>query len=242
MLPGVALHVIQRGNNRAACFFSDEDRSFYLFHLDRLLQPMGCALHAYCLMTNHVHLLLTTARADSCARLMKRIGQLHAQYVNRTYQRTGSLWEGRFRSCLVQSEDYLLACYRYIELNPVRGGLCAHPRDYAWSSFASNGDGRYDSRITPHDQYLRLGRNKEERASAYLELIGTGVAAGQLREIREATNGNIVLGREAFQRQIAQALGRRTTRGDAGRPARECARGAAAQLDLLAAKKNVVCP
>jgi putative transposase len=236
------LHVVQRGNNRAACFFSDEDRSFYLFHLDRLLQPMGCALHAYCLMTNHVHLLLTAGRADSCARLMKRIGQLHTQHVNRTYERTGSLWEGRFRSCLVQSEDYLIACYRYIELNPVRAGMCLHPGEHAWSSFGSNGNGRYDSRITPHAEYLRLGRDKDERVNAYLELISEGLAAEQLREIREATNGNIVLGSKPFQRQIAEALGRRTTRGDAGRPARVPTDGNAAQLDLLAAKKNVVCP
>ena len=242
MLPGVPLHVIQRGNNRAACFFSDEDRSFYLFHLDRLLQPMGCALHAYCLMTNHVHLLLTAAHPDSCAGLMKRIGQFHTQHVNRTYARTGSLWEGRFRSCLVQSEDYLLACYRYIELNPVRGGLCTHPRDYAWSSFASNGDGRYDSRITAHEEYLRLGGNRQERASAYRALFDTKLSAEQLHEIREATNGNIVLGKESFRRQLAGTLGRRTTHGRAGRPSRESASRDSGQLELLVQKKNVVCP
>ena len=201
MLAGIPLHIVQRGNNRAACFFSDEDRAFYLFHLDRLLRPSGCVLHAYCLMTNHVHLLLTATDAESCARLMKRIGQLQTQYVNRTCNRSGSLWEGRFRSCLVQSEDYVLACYRYIELNPVRAGLCLHPHEYAWSSFGSNGAGRYDSRITPHEEYLRLGPSKAERTRVYLELFGAALSAERLDEIREATNGNIVLGREPFRRQ-----------------------------------------
>ncbi len=125
MLPEVPVHVIQRGNNRQRCFHQEQDRSFYLFHLDRLLGSSGCTLHAYCLMTNHVHLLLTASSPDGCARLMKHLGQLHSQYFNRNYGRSGSLWEGRFRSCLVQSEDYVLACYRYIELNPVRAGLAS---------------------------------------------------------------------------------------------------------------------
>src|SRR5467141_1230923 len=130
MLAGVPVHVIQRGNNRAQCFVNDEDRDFYLFHLARGLGRFGCRLHAYCLMTNHVHLLLTPKGAESCAALMKHIGQLHSQYFNKRYGRTGSLWEGRFRSCLVQSERYLLACYRYIELNPVRASLVIHRGDY----------------------------------------------------------------------------------------------------------------
>jgi putative transposase len=126
------LHIIQRGNNRAACFVGDGDRSFYLFHLGRGLNRFDCALHAYCLMTNHVHLLLTPST-------QKHVGQLYSQYVNRTYDRTGGLWEGRFRSCLVQSEAYLLTCYRYIELNPVRAGLVQHPKEYEWSSLVMTG-------------------------------------------------------------------------------------------------------
>ena len=241
MLAGIPLHVVQRGNNRAACFFSHEDRGFYLFHLDRLLRDSGCALHAYCLMTNHVHLLLTAGHADNCPRLMKSIGQLHTQYVNRTYERSGSLWEGRFKSCLVQSEEYVLSCYRYIELNPVRAGLCAHPGGHQWSSFASNGDGRYDSRITPHAEYLRLGPCKDERTRAYRQLLDDHIPAARLHEIREATNGNIVLGGEAFRREIAATLGKRTTRGHAGRPSRHPA-NESGQLELLGQKKNVVCP
>jgi len=130
VLPGIPLHVVHRGNNRQACFYQDSDRAFYLFHLRRLLVPASCSLPAYCLMTNHVHLLLTPAAGSSCAQLMQRVAQLHTQYVNRTYGRSGSLWEGRFRSCLVPPEDYLLACYRYVDANPVRAGLCARPRDH----------------------------------------------------------------------------------------------------------------
>jgi putative transposase len=130
MLPGVAAHVIQRGNNRESCFFSDEDRAFYLFQLNRLLPRSDCRLHAYCLMTNHVHLLLTPRIATACGLLMKGIAQLYAQYINKNYRRSGYLWEGRYKSCLVQSENYVLACYRYIELNPVRAGLAERPDQY----------------------------------------------------------------------------------------------------------------
>src|SRR5437879_9437410 len=138
MLADAPVHVIQRGNNRGACFVNDEDRDFYLFHLARGLGRFGCQLHAYCLMTNHVHLLLTPEGAESCAPLMKHMGQLHSQYFNKRYGRTGSLWEGRFRSCLVQSEGYVLARYRYIKLNPVRASMVIHPGDYPWSSYRNN--------------------------------------------------------------------------------------------------------
>lgn len=232
MLPGIPLHVIQRGNNRTACFLSDQDRGFYLLHLHRLLRPSDCALHAYCLMPNHVHLLLTAERANSCARLMKQIGQLHTQYVNRAYQRSGTLWEGRFRSCLVQTEDYLLACYRYIELNPVRAGLCSRPGDYRWSSFMANAEGAYDGLVTPHDEYLRLGNSKEERLRAYLDLVLSTLDTGRIDEIRQATNGNIALGGEPFKRRLAAALGRRVERGSAGRPASSMDQHGS-QMDLL---------
>ena len=151
MLAGVAVHVIQRGNNRGPCFFRHEDRAFYLFHLGRMLPRSRCSLHAYCLMTNHVHLLVTAEQPSGCGLLMKSIGQLYAQYVNKTYKRTGSLWEGRFKSCLVQSEEYVLACYRYIELNPVRADLARHtrglPRPVRRAPRAGRNPGSYQRRI-----------------------------------------------------------------------------------------------
>ena len=212
MLSGIPVHVIQRGNNRQACFYEENDRSFYLFHLGRLLTKAGCALHAHCLMTNHVHLLLTPNAPDSCGALMKGIGQLHTQYMNRRYGRTGSLWEGRFRSCLVQAEDYLLACYRYIEMNPVRANLVSHPMEYPWSSYLTNAEGKDSALVTPHEEYARLGRNR------YKELVAEVLDSRLIDAIRAATNGNFALGDASFRQRVSIASGRRASRGSPGRP------------------------
>ena len=133
---GLPLHLIQRGNNRQACFFADEDYRFYLECLAEYARPNGCRIHAYVLMTNHVHLLISPERAESPGCLMKALGQRYVQYVNRQNRRSGSLWEGRFRSCLIQEDAYLLTCQRYIEQNPVRADMVAHPGEYPWSSFS----------------------------------------------------------------------------------------------------------
>ena len=220
MVPGVPVHAIQRGNNRAPCFADDEDRAFFLHHLERLASAESCAVHAYCLMTNHVHLLFTPEREECCARLFKRLGLLHTQYVNRKYRRSGTLWEGRFRSCLVQSDFYLLACYRYIELNPVRAGMVAHPGEYRWSSYRANADGIPDPRVTPHSEYLLLGREQ------YRSLFGSHIDPDLEREIRFTTNGGYALGAEAFKRLMADLLGRRVSKGAPGRPSRERSPGA----------------
>jgi putative transposase len=224
MLGGLPVHIVQRGNNRAACFFQDADRSFYLLHLARLLPRTGCTLHAYCLMTNHVHLLVTPSDSAACARLMKHLGQLHTQYVNRQYARSGSLWEGRFKSCIVQSEGYLLSCYRYIELNPVRAGLCRHPAEYPWSSYRTNAEGRPGALITQHPEFRRLGKSDEERRSEYAALCSS-LEATRVDEIRAATNGNVALGDEPFRRRLAAALGRRVSPGTPGRPPRPPQKG-----------------
>src|SRR5688572_18564238 len=139
---GLPVHIIQRGNNRQACFYADEDYQFFLYHLARIAKRFRCALHAYVLMTNHFHLLLTSELDDGPSLLMKFLGQRYVQYVNRTYKRSGSLWEGRFRSGLVQTDRYLLGCYRYIEMNPVRANMVKHPIEYAWSSYAANAEGK----------------------------------------------------------------------------------------------------
>ncbi|HEX2197657.1 MAG TPA: transposase, partial [Burkholderiales bacterium] len=199
MLPGIAVHVMQRGNDRADCFFDDEDRGFYLNHLARLLPRARCQLHAYCLMTNHVHLLVTPDEDQGCARLMKGIGQLYAQYVNKRYLKRGHLWEGRFKSCLVQSEHYVLSCYRYIELNPVRARLVVRADEYAWSSHAANAKGQIQPFLTPNIEYERLGRTPGERQAVYRDLFGQ-MADPELEEIRTATNGGYALGNAAFKR------------------------------------------
>jgi putative transposase len=229
MLSGVAIHAVQRANNRSACFASDEDRAFYLFHLRRILQRTGCRLHAYCLMTNHVHLLLTPDHMTACARLMKGIGQLYSQYVNKLYKQSGHLWEGRFKSCLVQSEQYLLACYRYIELNPVRAGIAKRADEYRWSSHRANAIGEHSDLLTPHHEYLQLGRAPAERQAVYRDLFSL-VRGDDLERIRTATNAGYVLGDASFKAMMARKLGRRVERGQAGRPS---ASGALdGQLDL----------
>jgi putative transposase len=203
-----------------------------LLHLARTLRPAGCVLHAYCLMTNHIHLLVTSLHKDSCARLMKQLGQIHTQYVNRSYRRSGTLWEGRFRSCLVQSESYLLACYRYIEANPVRAGIATHPGEYRWSSYSANAEGAPDTLVTAHAEYLRLGRTDRDRRRAYRALFNVPLEPGRIDEIRAATNGNFALGDQAFTREVAGILGRRAERGSPGRPTRSSGTSAG-QLDLL---------
>jgi len=219
-LPGIPWHIIQRGNNRSVCFYAENDYRRYLDTLRDQASKYGCAIHAYVLMTNHVHLLLTPEKPDSAALMMKHLGQRYVQYINRTYRRSGTLWEGRFRSCLTQTEDYVLACYRYIELNPVRAAMVRHPREYPWSSYRSNGAGVADPLLTPHDEYLRLGRSDEERRHRYGRLFRAHVDREQIDEIRQATNGNYALGNERFKTEIAQALRRRATAGRSGRPAR----------------------
>ena len=188
-IPGIPWHIIQRGNNRSVCCYAGEDYQLYLHSLEEFATQFGCAIHAYVLMTNHVHLLLTPQRANSVALLMKHLGQRYVQYINHTYRRSGTLWEGRFRSCLTQTEDYVLACYRYIELNPVRAGMVTRPQDYRWSSYHANALGKARRFIVPHEQYLRLGRNDADRQEAYRALFKALLDEEVVGQIRSATNG-----------------------------------------------------
>ena len=218
VLPGVPLHLIQRGNNRQVCFVADDDYRLYLDYLKEFAGSTGCAVHAYVLMTNHVHLLISADGGDAPGALMKALGQRYVQYFNRTYRRSGTLWEGRYRSCLTQTEDYLLACQRYIELNPVRAGMVEHPADYRWSSYRANAQGEEDALVTPHEVYLALGNTTEPRLAAYRELFRCELEPGLLNQIRQASNGNFALGSVRFAEEIAAALGRRVTPGKSGRP------------------------
>jgi len=236
IVPGIPVHAVQRGNNRATCFAEDEDRAFFLHHLSRLARLEGCDVHAYCLMTNHVHLLLTPRREESCSKLLQRVSLLHTQYSNRKYKRSGTLWEGRFRSCLVQSDLYLLACYRYIELNPVRAGMVADPAAYPWSSFRVNAGGESSGLVTPHAEYLRLGRDH------YRALFVGHLDPALVQEIRATTNGGYALGAEAFKREMAALVGRSVTKGAAGRPPRAGSPKAMTPGLLQLPEENVGCP
>ena len=219
-VPGIPWHIIQRGNNRSACSYANEDYHRYLETLSDMSARYDCQIHAYVLMTNHVHLLLTPVRKDSASLLMKHLGQRYVQYINRHYRRSGTLWEGRFRSCLAQKEEYVLTCYRYIELNPLRAGMVAHPRDYRWSSYRSNAEGEANPLIIPHLEYECLGRTAPERRTAYRQLISAHIDPEYIAEIRAATNGNYVLGNDRFKDEISRIRKRRITPGKAGRRAR----------------------
>ena len=229
-LAGIPVHLIQRGNNRGACFFAEDDYHFYLDQLGDACKKYAVELHAYVLMTNHVHLLMTPKEGEGPSHLMKYLGQRYVQYVNRTYRRSGTLWEGRFRSCLVGEEEYFLGCHRYIELNPVRAGMVEHPGEYRWSSYGDNAQGLRNALIRPHGLYTGLGRNAELRQEAYRELFRYQLDPGLVDQIRTATNGGFVLGTGRFQKEIAVALGKRTWRGSPGRPTK--ADGAAEQQEL----------
>jgi len=214
----VPMHLIQRGNNRQAFFYHRSDYRRYLEWLCEYAESSGCRIHAYVLMTNHVHLLLTPDTPTGPAMLMKQLGQHYVQYINRTYQRSGTLLEGRYKSCLIQTTQYLLECYRYIELNPVRAGMFHHPAEYMWSSYGKNAQGVFDSIVKPHACYESLGIDICSRRSAYRELFKHHLSEGLVDEIRSATNGNFVLGDKQFKEQIATQLSRRVTRGKPGRP------------------------
>jgi len=207
----VPFHVIQRGHNRAPCFFADADRAYYLEELRRQAEGRGVAVHAYVLMTNHVHLLMTSADADGIPDAMKLLSQRYVQYINRRRQRTGTLWEGRYRSCLVDSEGYLLACHRYIELNPVRAGMVDDPAAYRWSSYRANALGAPDAVIRHHPVMESLGRELPDRHAAYRELFSNELPAQFVEQIRASTNSGFALGSERFHKEMAALLRRRVT-------------------------------
>lgn len=213
----VPFHVIQRGNNRSPCFFTQADYYKYLAELGQLSRQHGVAIHAYVLMTNHAHLLMTARHADGVPLLMKFLGQRYVQHVNRKHERTGSLWEGRFRSCLVDTDSYFLTCHRYIETNPVRAGMVAHPADYRWSSYRANAEGMPDALLSPHPVICALGRTSNERRAAYREMFEEDLTPRELDRIRGTTNAGFVLGNAGFEQRMAIALGRRVIAQPAGR-------------------------
>jgi len=208
ILPGQPQHVIQRGNNRDPVFYDEADYHFYLEKLDAACEKHDCDLHAYALMTNHVHLLITPHADSGLAKVMQMLGRYYVQYFNYTYDRSGTLWEGRYKATLLDSEQYLLACMRYIELNPVRANMVEHPRDYPWSSYHKNALGEEDELLTPHDLYQKLGATNEKRQVAYRLLFRHRLAERTLEELREATNKAWVLGDDHFKEKIKAQLNR----------------------------------
>jgi putative transposase len=217
-LPGIPAHIVQRGNCRQATFFCDGDFLAYLRWFDEGAKKHGCSLHAYVLMTNHVHLLVTPQERDSISRTIQHVGRHYVPYVNHVYGKSGTLWEGRHKGSAVSSEEYLLACMRYIELNPVRAGMVETPGEYRWSSYAHNAMGGAGGLLTSHQAYRELGATVEERGFAYRELFRAALAPEQVHAIRGAVQTGTPLGNDRFREQIEHAVGCRVGQPRRGRP------------------------
>ena len=215
---GIPQHVIQRGNNRQAIFFTDADYRFYLDCLGDAVRKYGCLVHAYVLMTNHVHLLATPHSSGALSHVMQHLGRRYVQYINYTYRRSGTLWEGRFKANLVEAERYFWTCCRYIELNPVRAQMVIKPEDYLWSSYRHNALGVPDSLVSAHQQYMALGNTAIERRAAYQALFRSSLDDLDLDRIRRAANKGWPLGDDRFTNEIEVALGRAAWPPKRGRP------------------------
>jgi putative transposase len=217
-LPGIPQHVIQRGNNREPCFFSDADYRRYLDDLAAAAVKYQCQIHAYVLMTNHVHLLVTPLMEYGISQLMQALGRRYVRYVNERYERSGTLWEGRFKSSLIDSDQYLLICMRYIELNPVRARIVEHPGDYPWSSYRANATEQSDELIDEHPVFSALAVRPSLRKHAYRELFRHYLDGETIHQIRENLNRELVLGRAEFKDKIERITHRQTRLGKPGRP------------------------
>jgi putative transposase len=201
-LAGIPQHIVQRGNNRLPCFLDDGDRLRYLQLLREAAIKMGVQLHAYVLMDNHVHLLATPPQAGAIGRMMQSLGRQFVGAFNARHGRTGTLWEGRYKACIVDSDQYVLRCYRYIELNPVRARLIDDPAAYRWSSCAANLGQRPQSQLTPQAAWLALGYTAEQRADAYRRLLDEVLDEEALTEIRDYLQQQRAFGRDGFRTMV----------------------------------------
>ncbi|MHB1374729.1 MAG: transposase [Thauera sp.] len=211
VIPGLPQHVIQRGNNRQAIFAAERDYLLFLDLLQASAERFGVQVHAYVLMTNHVHLLVTPATHTGVAQMMQAIGRRYVRHFNDTQGRTGALWEGRYRATVVESARYLLACMRYIELNPVRANLARTPGDYRWSSYRCNAHGQPDPLVVVHDEYQALARDAEARMRAYRQLFCVDAHDARYEDIRLAASKAWALGSDRFIAEIERLCGRRAT-------------------------------
>ena len=221
VLPGQPQHIIQRGNNRQVIFTNDADFQCFRDAMVSAADQHGLAIHAYVWMSNHIHLLATPEHEQSISRVFQSVGCKYVQYFNYTHQRTGTLWEGRYRATVVDSDQYLLTVMRYIELNPVRAGLTAHPRDYPWSSYARNAQaatGANSDWIKPHPQYLKIARSATARLSGYRALFKAAIGKNELAQIRDCTHKGWALGDDKFKADIETRAQRQTSSKGVGRP------------------------
>lgn len=221
VIPGQPQHIIQRGNNRQVIFRAEADYQFFRNALTEAAEKHQLAIHAYVWMTNHIHLLATPGVEGSISKVFQSVGTRYVKYFNRCHQRSGTLWEGRYRATVVDAEGYFLTLMRYIELNPVRAGMVAHPGDYRWSSYAFNAHGKSGidlDWLVPHELYSRLGECEGRRQKAYRELFRTPLSDDALQAIREMTHKGWALGGEAFQEGVEASTNRRAVSKGVGRP------------------------
>jgi len=210
-LPGISHHIIQRGNNRQNCFCKDEDYAAYAYWLNEYARKHQVDVHAWVFMTNHVHLLATPMTSDGISKMMQALGRNYVSYFNYTYNRTGTLWEGRFKSCVIDSDHYLFICQRYIEMNPVRAGMVEKPEDYKWTSFHSNALAKKTTLWTPHPLYESLGGSNTERAYRYRAMFDWKIEPDTLTNIRQSLNQGMVMGNKKFKHKIERLSGRRAS-------------------------------
>jgi putative transposase len=205
-VPGIPVHIVQRGHSREAVFFDDNDYLTYLRWLKEGAERYKVDIHAYVLMTNHIHLLATACDTNGITRMMQYVGRHYVPYINHTYGTSGTIWEGRYKANLIHDEEYLLSCMRYIELNPVRANMVRSPSQYRWSSYRCNGQGKDDDLITPHAMYMALGKTRPIRLAAYKALFQAHLDKGVLDDIRSAWQTGTPLGNDYFRQKIEDKL------------------------------------
>jgi len=219
--PDVIYHIIHRGNNKQAIFYSPNDYSYFLKLIKEAKKKYMVSIYSYALMINHIHFLLKSCVAEHLAKFMKFIAQRHAQYINHVYKRTGTLWEGRFKSSPVSADSYLIACSRYIEMNPVRAGLVSSPEDYKYTSYAAKIGLREDKILDFDPWYLSLGADNTERQRQYQKFFKESIPEDEWKIIRECINKNGVFGNDEFKKQIEEVLGRKIELRGKGRPRKD---------------------
>lgn len=218
-LPDMPLHIVQRGHDRQPVFIDRADYQYYLSNLREVTSELSIRVYAYCLMTNHVHVLIAPDdTTENVSRLIRVLAGRQTRYVNKLEKRTGTLWDGRFKASLVESDEYLLTCYRYIDLNPVRAGMVAAAGDYEWSSYRQHVAAVGDSWLDLSDAFLALGSTATSRSVAYADLVSAGISCTDLSLIRTAVKRNQITGTTRFQAKIAERIGRRISSLGPGRP------------------------
>lgn len=219
ILPNTPHHIVQRGHNRQPIFFADDDYNYYRESLIHFKKVFGCRVYAYCLMTNHIHLIVNPSDdPESLSKLMKRVAGRQTRYVNKLQDRSGSLWEGRFKSSIISTVEYLAPCCRYIDLNPMRAGMVADPADYKWSSYRCKAEGVKDAVVDFDKTYLALGMNQLDRQTAYAQYVYETVPEGEIKLIKEALQRGQLTGGERFRREVSERLGVRISNKGPGRP------------------------